>query len=444
MHPETVTISKIVNGGYGFGRLASGHVVLVRHVLPGETVIVTIEEKKKNYLLGNVREIVAPHPARRIAPCPYAYQCGGCDLQHCRYDDQLQIKKEIVVDLLLRSGKEELQNSSPQTFDPIPAPTEFAYRQRLRLQVDTTGNLGFYRFQSHVLIPIKSCLLAGAALNLALDAIKRDADCRKLLSLASEVELQENPHTGKIVVIFQMARKPRPADILSATRFCRNTVTIERVFFAGQDFSLMGPYGAAEGVAADRGLGILYPFFAELSGGLQLDWEVGGFCQVNLQQNRALIATVVDFCRVLRGMKILDLFCGMGNFAIPLASLGAVVLGIEGQGSAIRSAKLNAARAGVHACFQQAPIHTACAHLLADEAQFDCILIDPPRQGAPDLAGSLAKLAAKRLVYISCDPATLCRDLSALVEHGFSIGKIQLIDMFPQTHHIESIVLLEK
>ena len=444
MHPETVIISKIVNGGYGFGRLASGHVVLVRHVLAGETVTVTIEEKKKNYHLGNVRQIVAAHPARRQPPCPYAYHCGGCDLQHCRYDEQLQIKKGIIVDLLQRSGSEDLQKASLQMFDPIPAPEEFAYRQRLRLQVDAAGNLGFYRFQSHSLIPIKACLLAGAALNLSLHALKKDADSRKLLSLAAEVELQENPRTGQIVVIFQMGRKPRPADILAAERFGGNTETIERVFFAGNDFSLMGPFGAGERVAAGKTLGIDYPPFAGLGADLHLDWEAGGFCQVNLQQNRTLIATVVDFCRVEQGMKILDLFCGMGNFAIPLASLGAVVLGIEGQGSAIRSAKQNAARAGVHARFQQAPIHTACAQLLAEGAHFHCLLIDPPRQGAPDLAESLAKLTEQRLVYISCDPATLCRDLSALTAQGFCIRKIQPIDMFPQTHHSETIVLLEK
>jgi 23S rRNA (uracil1939-C5)-methyltransferase len=135
----------------------------------------------------------------------------------------------------------------------------------------------------------------------------------------------------------------------------------------------------------------------------------------------------------------------MGNFAIPLALQGAVVLGMEGQGSAIRSAENNAARAGcATASFRQSPIHDGCRELSASTARFDCVVIDPPRQGAAELAGHLATLCRRRLVYISCDPATLCRDLAELVSHGFAIKKIQPIDMFPQTHHIENVVLLEK
>ncbi len=445
MQLETVNIGKIVNGGYGFAHLPSGQVVLVRHVLPGETVIVTIEEKKKNYLLGEVRKIVAPHPARRPPPCPYAGECGGCDLQHSEYADQLLIKKAVITDLLQRSSREKIRNALPLLADPLPAPEEFGYRQRLRLQVDERGLLGFHRFRSHALIQVKACLLARAPLNHTLAALRTAPDGRKLTSLSSEVELLENPGSGKTVVIFHLKRKPRPADILAAERFGRDIDTVERVFFAGEQFSLMGPYGKEEEKAAGNVLDIRYPAFAGLPRDLQLSFEAGGFCQVNLRQNRALIETVLSFCRAEKGLRVLDLYCGMGNFAVPLALLGAEVLGIEGQGSAIRSAKNNAAAAGcLHGHFQQSPIHTACTELLGNGSRFDCVVIDPPRAGAPDLAGQLAALTSGRLVYISCDPATLCRDLAHLVEHGFSIRKIQPIDMFPQTHHIENVVLLDK
>jgi 23S rRNA (uracil1939-C5)-methyltransferase len=445
MQLETIDIEKIINGGYGFAHLVSGQVVLVRHVLPGESVIVTIDEEKKNYLLANLRQIVVPHPARRTPPCPYSGECGGCNLQHALYESQLLIKGGIVSDLLLRSSLRELRDGLALLAEPIPAPEEFGYRQRLRLQVDN-GVLGFHRFQSHSLIPIKACLLAGSTLNLSLTALRSDADGRKLTSMSSEVELQKNPGTGKTVVIFRWSRKkPRPVEILAAERFARVNASVEKVFFVGEQFALMGPFGEEQGMAAGKVLGVSYPAFAGLPVDLQLSWEANGFCQVNLRQNRILIETVLDFCRVAKGQRVLDLYCGMGNFAIPLALLGAEVLGIEGQGSAIRSAKNNAQAAGlVHAYFQQSPIHSACAELLAKGTRFDCVIIDPPRQGAPDLAGQLAALATQRLVYISCDPATLCRDLAALLEHGFSIRKIQPIDMFPQTHHIETVVLLEK
>jgi len=444
MQLETIDIVKIVNGGYGLAHLPSGLTVLVRHVLPGETVIVSIEEKKKNYLLGQLRQIVTPHTARRTPPCPYAGECGGCDLQHCGYAEQVQIKKGIIRDLLLRSNREELQDAYSLPAEPIAAPEEFGYRQRLRLQVED-GVLGFHRFRTHALIPIRVCLLAGATLNHTLAALRQGPDGRKLTSMSSEVELQENPRTGETVVIFRLPRKPRPADILAAKRFARENDTVERVFFAGEQFSLMGPYGKEPGTVAGNLLAVQYPPFAGLSFDLQLSWEAGGFCQVNLLQNRALIETVLDFCKVHTGLRVLDLYCGMGNFTVPLALLGAEVLGIEGQGSAIRSAKSNAARAGLtQAGFQQSPIHAACSELTASGARFDCVVIDPPRQGTPDLARQLATLAGRRLVYISCDPATLCRDLADLIDHGFALRKIQPIDMFPQTHHIETVVLLEK
>ncbi len=445
MKQESVNIAKLVNGGYGFAHLNDGQVVLLRHVLPGETVILTIEEEKKNYLLGEVRQIVAAHPARRIPPCPYAGDCGGCDLQHCRYDCQRQIKKEIIADLFRRSHRPELREAVDLIGEPAAAPEEFGYRQRIRLKVNGRGVPGFHRFKSHTLIPIKSCLLAGPTLNQTLETLRSHPDGSRLAALSSEVELQENPRTGRTVAIFRLSRRPRPTDILAAEGFGKENPTVERVFLSGDFFSLMGPYGWKDGGKPDNRLGIRYPAIAGLARGLDLSWEAGGFCQVNLRQNRLLIETVLDFCQAGNSDRLLDLFCGMGNFSIALAMQAQEVLGIEGQGSAIRSATGNAALAGLNNTrFRKSPIHEACAELVADGACFACVVIDPPRQGAPGLAAHLAALTGDRLVYISCDQAPLCRDLGDLADYGFSIRKIQPVDMFPQTHHIENVVLLTK
>ena len=445
MQPETVIIEKIVNGGYGFARLAAGQVLLVRHALPGESILVSIEERKKNHVFGRIDQILSPHTARRAAPCHSFGQCGGCDLQHCDYSGQLQMKKAIVLDLLERSNRQEVRNSLALVAEPIGAPEEFAYRQRLRLQVGKGGILGFHAFHSHSLVPIRTCLLAGAILNATLTALRTAAELHKLLAVSSEVELLENPHSGKIVIIFHLERKPRPAEILAAERFSANTAMVERIFFAGEHYSLMGPYGDSKETADGKILAVHYPEIAGCRGDLMLSWEAGGFCQVNLRQNQNLIAVVLEFCDLMPGQTVLDLYCGMGNFAIPLALQGALVVGMEGQGSAIRSAENNAARAGcATASFRQSPIHDGCRELSASGARFDCVVIDPPRQGAAELAGHLASICRNKLVYISCDPATLCRDLADLVSHGFAIKKIQPIDMFPQIHHIENVVLLEK
>lgn len=444
MKLEPITITKIINGGYGLGHLPSGRIILVRLVLPGEVVTATTEKTKKTFVSGEARQILAAHPARRVPPCRYVGLCGGCDLQHCDYPSQLTIKKEIVLDLLSRSENEEIRETVGLLAEPIAAPADFGYRQRIRLQVTERGELGFHRFHSHAVVPIDVCLLARKEENNALAALKSHPDGRKLTGNSGEVELQANPATGKTLVIFRLVRKPRPADIQSAERFCREQDGIERVFLAGESFPLMGPYGP-KAEAADNSLTVHYPAIAGLQRDFTLSWEAGGFCQVNLAQNINLIATVLDFCQVEATDRVLDLFCGMGNFAIPLAMKARKVLGIEGQGSAIRSATGNAAAAGLdNVCFRKSPIHDACRELVADGRIFDCVVIDPPRQGAPDLAAHLAAITRRRLVYISCDPATLCRDLADLSEHGFAIRKIQPVDMFPQTHHIETVVLLDR
>ena len=445
MQLQTITITKVINGGYGFGRLATGQVMLVRHLLPGETANVTIEEKKKNHLYGKAHQIIKKHPGRRDAPCKYYGKCGGCDLQLCDYNSQLSIKKEIIEDLFLRQSHNQLKTALEFLANPIGSPLEFVYRQRIRLQVDEQNSLGFRRFRSHEIIPIDCCLLAHKNINIALLELLNHKSSRKLTELSSEVELQLNPVSGNIICTFHFSRKPRPADIENARLLCRDIELLERIFFEGTDFPIQGPYATKEGEKLGNTLTLHYPGVSEDNSPLTLSWEVGGFCQVNLEQNVNLITTVLEFCQTNKRESILDLFCGMGNFSIPLASRVRRLFGIEGQGSAIRSAKANAARAGLTNChFQKNPIHSACPDIVEKGQRFDCVVIDPPRQGAPELASQLATICSKRLVYISCDPATLCRDLVKLTAEGFSIKKIQPVDMFPQTHHIEIVVLLEK
>ncbi len=449
MKLERIEIAKIINGGYGLGQLLSGRLVMVRHVLPGEIVTATTEKTKKNYISGEARQIIAAHPSRRIPPCPYVGECGGCDLQHAPYELQPAIKKSIIADLLERSPHRAVKEAVHLLADPIAAPAEFGYRQRIRLQVDSRGFLGFHRFQSHSVVPIDACLLARKEENFVLAALKAHPDGRKLAAIALHVELQENPVTAKTVVIFHLSRRPRPAEIAGAERFCRDCEGVERVFLSGDEFAMMGPFGARTS-GAHNNLAVHYPAApgdgnSALPGNLTLTWEAGGFCQVNLAQNRKLIATVLEFCETRATDRVLDLFCGMGNFSIPLAMSAGEVLGFEGQGSAIRSAVKNAALAGLgNIRFRKSPIHAACAELVSAGEQFDCTVIDPPRQGAPELAAQLAALTRRRLVYISCDPATLCRDLACLCNKGFTIGRIQPVDMFPQTHHIETVVLLDR
>ena len=445
---ETIHITKIVNGGYGFARLVTGQVALVRQVLPNETVTLTTEETKKNYLFGRAQQIITEHPGRILPPCQYYGQCGGCDLQHCDYNTQLTLKRGIIEDLLGRQSNQMVRESLALLADPVPSPAVFGYRQRIRLQVGRHGIVGFHRYHSHDIIPIVKCMLASEAINTTLTALQVYEDGRRLCELSSEVEIQLNPQTGQTVCIFHFLRKIRPADTESARRFCCDAPEVERIFFIGTDFPITGPCFANGDTSSEtlaNTFSMHYPATVPAEKPFELCWEAGGFCQVNLAQNRNLIEIVVKFCRPSQTETVLDLYCGMGNFCIPLAMNAKEVFGIEGQGSAIRSAKINAANAGLtNTRFLKSPVHTACMEFAAKGHHFDCVVIDPPRQGAPGLAGQLSAITDKRLIYISCDPSTLCRDLADLSCEGFTLSKIQPVDMFPQTHHIETVVLLEK
>ncbi len=242
MNTKTIHITKIVNGGYGLSRLSTGQVTLVRYVLPDEHVIITTEDVKKNHLFGKVQQILPGHPGRITAPCKYYGQCGGCNLQHGNYDTQLAIKKGILEDLLTRQNEEALRNTLHLPAAPIPSPSVFGYRQRIRLQVGPRGVLGFHRYHSHEVIRIDICLLAGESINKTLAALQNHEDGHRLSELSTEVELQQNPQTGKTVCIFYISRKVRPADIQSAKILCRDVEEVERIFFAGSDFPITGPY----------------------------------------------------------------------------------------------------------------------------------------------------------------------------------------------------------
>lgn len=442
MNIHRLAIERMVNGGFGLGRMDDGRMAMVRQALPGETVDVRVERETSSHVEGVAATIHVPHPARVAPPCPYYGRCGGCDLMHGEYSCQLRLKREIVLDLLQRQGVPAVREAAAVLAEPLPSPSAWGYRQRIRLQVDERGRPGFRRFHSHDVVAVERCLLAREELNHALTSLAALPSAAALLQQAVELEIMTSPDDGDTACVFVLKRRPRPRDFTRARQLLEESGAIGRVFFRCGDFPLTPAAGRDREIS--RILSVTYPAESNLPA-MTLTWEVGGFSQVNLAQNRRLIATVCSFAAPGPEDRVLDLFCGMGNFSVPLASLSGGLLGIEGQGSAIRSARANALRARLGTVdFRQSPIHSACHQMVAEGAVFDCVVIDPPRQGAPGLAGPLAALTGRRLVYISCDPATLCRDLGELTAAGFAIRQLQPVDMFPQTHHVETVTVLEK
>ena len=441
MNKHSLSISKIIHGGFGFGQLPDGRVAMVRQALPGEEVVIAVEEEKKSFLIGNIVSITAASPFRIDPPCPYYHTCGGCDLQHAAYGEQLRIKRDILIDLLTRQKNLNQTDIHCPIAATLPSPRQSGYRQRIRLWIKDGTAAGFRQHRSHNIVAVRRCHIAREELNLSLASLLDHPLTLKLFANSSELELLFNPLSTRVTALIHLTRKPRPADSSAAAKLIEEIDILERIVFTGQHF----PQTTGAPAADNNILGQRHEPMGILSQPFTMQWEVGGFCQVNLEQNTHLIRIVCEYAAIRPDETVLDLFCGYGNFSIPLAATAYSLLGIEGQGSAIRSAKANSRNAGLtNTTFLKKPIHPACEELVTAGESFDCLVIDPPRQGIPGLAADLHALCRKRMVYISCDPATLSRDLGDLTAAGFKITRIQPIDMFPETHHIETVVLLEK
>lgn len=434
-----VTIEKLIIGGQGLGHLPDGKVVLVPGVLPEEEVVVASVDSKKSFVQARLVDVVKPSSLRTEPPCPYYGKCGGCDFQYVHPAHQAELKNRILQEQLHRSGFGSRYPSFLQP--PLPAAGSFRYRQRIRLHVDQSGRPGFLRHQSHQVEPITSCLLARPELNDALSFLVSGPSWRKIASLVDEIELLLSPEDEKVVVIFHLSRKTRPAEkkIFREIAAGHELIKSVLVFAAGA-----GMIDSLPGRQCGPEKPLLLFSLPLPDGNLRMTVEPGGFSQVNLEQNENLIGLLRDWAMVNKTGRVLDLFCGMGNFSLPLAGSVGSVTGMDLQRSAIRSAVRNAEINAITNCaFSQNSSLEGVRQLAENGEKFDLVLLDPPRQGCAEVIAFLPALAAAQIFYISCDPATLCRDLLLLEKQGYLIEKMKMVDMFPQTHHLETIVSLK-
>jgi 23S rRNA (uracil1939-C5)-methyltransferase len=445
MKPLQLDIEKIIKGGSGLAHNNNGQVVMVPDVLPGEKIIAQPLRSRKKHIEARLVEVLQPSVKRRQSPCPYNQSCGGCGLQHASYDEQVVIKDKILQELMLR-GKVVDHGQVKNIFgSPIPSPRQIHYRQRLRLQAEE-GTLGFYRHGSHELVAVERCLLAREELNAVLESFLECGELDPLRENSKAIEFILNPANGKVIIILHFMRKPRPTDKKAAIFFCGRSKVVDGILFHAEN-QAAGPFLTEKEEKNSIGdYRITLPLPDTIFDiPLNLSFEPGGFCQVNLEQNINCINLMLKWAGDLKGIRVLDLFCGMGNFSIPLALKAQSVFGMDLQRSSIRSAVQNAIDAGLNNCrFEKDSAIDAAQKLIKQQDKFDLILLDPPRAGCIDLIPYLHDIGAQQIIYISCDPATLARDLAALKKAGFIIDEVRMIDMFPQTPHLESMVNLRR
>ena len=406
-----LTITALSHAGEGIGRQA-GRAVFVPFALPGETVRAEIIDEKKNFARARLTEILVAAPDRRAPACPHHFDlagpsrlntaCGGCQLQHLAYPAQLRFKHQAVLDQFTRVGG----FTQPDIRPVLPSPAEFNYRNHVQFALTEAGELGFRAANSHTTLPIHACHLLHPALAELFPHVRAEGGLE-----VDYLTLRAGADDDALVVFETGAEAPEvELDLPISAALLRPDGTSFTV--AGRDYV----------VAEVRGR----PFRV----------SAGSFFQVNAALTETLVDLVLAALAVGPGETVFDLYCGAGLFSAFLAPAAARVVGIEAYEPAVNDAAANLDE------FDNVEIYAAPAEAVLPGLGQPCdaLVLDPPRAGcAPEVIDALASLRPARLVYVSCDPATLARDAKRLAAGGYTLEWVQPLDMFPQTYHVETV-----
>ncbi|HTP66100.1 MAG TPA: 23S rRNA (uracil(1939)-C(5))-methyltransferase RlmD [Geobacteraceae bacterium] len=415
-----------------------GKVCFVPFTAPGDIARVGIKREKRSYLEGELRGIVEPASHRTEPACPVFGLCGGCSWQHIPYADQLLAKEEIFAGILWRQGRVPRERIMPI----VPAPEPLAYRSRAQFKIHCTGEvscIGFYRAGSHFVVDIPGkCAIVHPVINRLLAGL-RDV----LTSFPEAVRIPQIDvavgDDGQAELVVHYIGELRQ-DVISHFRQHCIFPEVSRIYLqTGRKSTLATISGDGEDALSYRVPNGLSPDRPDII----LSFGGGVFSQVNYRQNLALIETVRGWAQLTGKEKILDLFCGNGNFALPLAAGASQITGVEefrpSLDFAIRNGRANHADNVAFVCGDAAGVVSA---MISEGRKFDIVILDPPREGAAVVAGIIPALEPRTVIYVSCDPATLARDIGIMKKSGYDVLKSRPVDMFPQTYHIESVTML--
>lgn len=432
--------------GEGVGRFQN-FTVFVPGMLRGERVKTRIVEVRKNFARGQAVAVLQAAPERRTPECPIYAECGGCQLQHLDYPAQLQLKREQVVNAVERIG-----GLTGITIHPtlgMERPRQ--YRNKLQYPFGISDGavvVGCFRQGTHQIVPVQECLIQHPLHNRVLDSLRELVvkhripiyDERSGKGLLRHVLLKNGFATGEAMVVLVTHGERFPegqaiaAQLAAAHPEIKSVVqninrTRGNVILGRENRTLWGNDGIIE----------------ELDG-LRFRISANAFFQVNPLQTVKLYQKAVEYAALAGSERVVDAYCGVGSLTLFLARRAAEVFGIEVVPEAIRDAKENAALNGLgNVRFLVGETETVLPRLVREGRQFEVAVVDPPRAGcAESVLETLAAVKVKRIVYVSCNPSTLARDLKRLAELGYETKEIQPVDMFPQTYHVESIVLMSR
>jgi 23S rRNA (uracil1939-C5)-methyltransferase len=426
-------IEKLVYGGDGLARLpadehGTGKTVFVPFSIDGEQIDAQIIEQKRGFARARPERLIEPSSDRVEPGCPYFSKCGGCQYQHVRYSRQLEAKSAILFETLKRTAKIDL----PSALRLHPSP-EWNYRNRTRLKVQNTPEfaLGYYKFRSHELLPIQQCPISSPLINRAIEEIWTAGRSAGISADVREIELfADHADERMLVEIYCASHTSKTAGqaIADAVKKSLTSAIGAAVFEQPPPNQLIEP----KRLAAFGDSALVYE-----TKSAHYRVSAGAFFQVNRFLIDELIAIVTDGAS---GKLALDLYAGVGLFASVLARSFAQVIAVESSQTSLADLRHNAAPE------VKAVLATTEQYLgQASGLRPDLIVVDPPRVGLGEgVLRNLAKLEAPKITYVSCDPSTLARDLRLMISLGYRITDAHLIDLFPQTFHIESVFLLAR
>lgn len=418
-----LTIERLGINGEGVGRW-QGFTIFVFGALPGERILARIYEARKTFARATLLERFESSLHRVKPPCPLFGRCGGCTLLHLSYEEQLKAKKERVVDALKRIAKIDIE-----VLPCIASPQPLSYRNKIQLPVSKNLRLGLYAHSSHDLIEIEKCDIHSALGEEALKQIQRVLKTAPGARDLKHVLIKTALNTQQVLVIL-VTRTDVPPSAL-AHEILQSMPEIK---------------GVVQNINPEEGNVILSSQFKTLAGQGAIEEKLSGlvfkvspasFFQVNPAQAEALYAKVLEFAKLTGEERVLDAYCGVGTLSLLLARNAKEVIGIESVSAAVSDAKENAHRNKI------LNVQFICG--LAEESitklqGVELAVLNPPRKGCESsFLEKLVEIKPKRILYVSCDPATLARDLQILMQKGYTIKRVQPFDMFPQTMHVETV-----
>ena len=438
---HTVTIEGYGEGGMGVARI-DGRVVFVHGALRGEKCRVLILKTLKSVAFAKVLEVIEPSSERITPDCPYFPRCGGCTYRHIRYEEELRLKKQRVQDNLSRIG-----GSDVTVEEILGARDTLRYRNKAQYPVSKDGAVGFYRARTHEVIECEHCLLVKPEADAAAEALREYMQSCRVAGydektgrgLVRHLYIRSNAAGESLVCVLVNGDKlPKEDRLVTLLRDACPKCT-----------------GIVLGTNTKKGNVILGDRYRTLWGSDRLEdtlcgktfrLSVPSFYQVNRVQAERLYAKAIEFASLTGQETVLDLYCGAGTITLALSDHAKKVLGAEIVPEAIDDARENAARNGVkNAEFFCGDASDVAKKLARENLRPDVITVDPPRKGlAADVVESIAEMQPGRVVYVSCDSATMARDVKRLADLGYTAQRACAVDMFPRAGHVETICLLSK